>query len=279
MKILFTLLLSLYLSTAFTVSSLAATGDDPGLKMKVFTLDYADTEDIIPALSQVKSSQGKITSYPAGNKIIVYDTAASISRIASLISQLDLPKRQVTINVLVAETSGPGLRTFGLASGEVIDPEKRSHVVDLLRRDTYSSIRSDMNLRVMSGSEASLMVASKEIYPGNVIHDEHYTLVTPTMTRSAGDMLYVLPEVNNNGTVTVSISPSVSEFTGRDSTHERTIFTKVIVNNGDTLVLGGLDSTYSKNVATDIPFTGLSVKHTKNTPVSTIMLLTVYLDN
>jgi type II secretory pathway component GspD/PulD (secretin) len=245
------------------------------LQMKIFSV-HGDPDALIPVIKQFKSGQGRVTAFPRDNKIIVYDYPDALARIGEVISQLDVRDKQVDIKVVVAENAELTGYDFSAGTG-IIPGAEFGEMLRLVRNDSRANIRSEMSLKVVSGKPAVLGVGQEEIYPGSVYHDEGITVVTPTRTRSAGNFLEVLPKVNNDGTVLVTIRPSVSKFLDSMSESERSILTQVIVKDGDTIMLGGMDSSYKKN-REGISLTGLSAASREEGPRNIVMFLTVTVD-
>jgi len=250
-----------------------------GMEMKIFPVLHGSPEDLVPVVEQMISPGGRVSSHANSNNLIVYDHPYVIKRIEQIIVQLDTLQKQVAINVLVTEASGTFLSSLGLTSSQtIISPERFNDIRYLINQGTRTNTRSEMTLRTLSGSPATLAVAVEEIYPGAVFHADGLTIMTPERERAAGSFLEVLPKVNNDGTVMVKISPKVSDFSGDHGTSERKILTQVIVNDGDTIALGGLNSTSGQTVQSGIPLTGLSASATTSGSSSTLMFLTIAID-
>ena len=276
MKKLFCFLLVLLLSARSPYIYAENDSRQDPLKIKIFTIQHGRASSLINVVEQMKSPGGKVTVHDASNNIILYDHPEVIERISIIIDQLDQRQQQVDITVLITETSGSFLGRIGLSSTQSVIPmEKFNKMRYLINNDVQTSIRSEMTIKTLSGQPAALQVAQEEIYPGSVHRDDSYTLITPTRTRSAGSFIEVLPKVNNDGTILIEIAPKMSEFLDDRSSRERTILTKVIIDDGDTIALGGVNSMRQETTQNKIPLTGISVTSNTNTPRNTIMFLTV----
>ena len=94
------------------------------------------------------------------------------------------------------------------------------------------------------------------------ISDPDAPIVNEVQFRDTGVLLQVTPQINAGGTVTLEISQEVSEpsadvfAAGNVSVLQRTITSSVVVQSGETVVLGGLIRENETETVTGIP--GLS---------------------
>lgn len=261
------------------LASLAETQDD--LKAKVFEIQYESASDIYKAVVPLKSPEGKVTLISKTHQIIVYDHPENIKLIGEVIAQLDLRKEQVEVHVIVEEVSQEILKRIGLTNGQaVLDPEKFSQIKYLIEKETSSKTRTELMVRTISGEPADIAVAQEKIYGGTLTSSMQrmpVPIIVTTTERDAGNFLEVLPRVNKDGTITVIVRPEVSEFTSDQTIHERSILTKVIVYNGYTIALGGVQSGRVEVEQQGVSETGVSVPTTMTeTTVQTVMFLTVF---
>ena len=268
-----TILLAIFMVTA-SITSLA----QEDLKAEIFNIQHISPEDIYKAVDPLKSPEGKVTLISSTHQIVVYDHPESLKRISQVIAQLDLRKEQVEVHVIVEEVSREVLGKIGLTHGQaVIDPEKFTQIQYLLEKENESETRTELMVRTLSGEPANIAVAQKKIYGGPPQRVQGIPVIVATTEREAGNFLEVLPRVNSDGTITVIVRPEVSEFTSDQTIHERAILTKVIVYNGYTIALGGIQSGRVEVSQKGITETGISVptEMTEKT-VQTVMFLTVF---
>ena len=269
-----------FLLFMISCSAVTAVSDqEDKLELKTYTVQYGDIVDLGRVMEDMKSPRGKVTVYEDANSIIVLDTPEVQARLAGLLNKLDVKRKQVMIDVLLTETTASVLERVGLVGNQkVFSPGKFNEVKYLLNNNIDTTIRSEMTLRTISGDPASLQISDEEIYPGGVYHNEDYAVVIPTRERQAGSFLEVLPRVSNAGTITVDITPTQSEFTGMNTTHARELSTRVIIEDGDTIVLGGLETSGQAASRSNIPLTGLDVAGSGQVNTKTVMFLTVNID-
>jgi len=246
----------------FFISAGSVFCEEEDLRVEVIKLKYADAEEMLPVVEHMLSADGKVTADPNSQTLIVVDHPQDLGRVSATIDQLDVPQKQVDITVVVAEVTDRFLREIGMPYGQaVIPPEKFKEIQYLLSKSEDSSIRSQMMVKTFSGQPAAIKVSQEELFGGTVraAGDGSVIVYTPTTTRSAGSFLEVLPRVNNDGTITISVRPSVSKFLSERTKYEQTVLTQVIVNNGDTVALGGVDAVRQHARQKGIPFTGISI--------------------
>ncbi|XDZ51085.1 type IV pilus secretin PilQ [Neisseriaceae bacterium CLB008] len=102
------------------------TPSEPTLSSAIFQLNYKDVAELATifnlnsadrAARHLLSPNGQAYVDPGNNMLIVYDTAAVHADVASLISQLDRPKRQVLIQAHIIEASDGFAQELGLKLG------------------------------------------------------------------------------------------------------------------------------------------------------------------
>jgi general secretion pathway protein D len=232
------------------------------MEVEIFKVRNRDAKSLLPAVEHLKSDEGKVTVDNNTDSLIVVDYPQNLRRIAEVLNTLDVPPKQVEIEVIVAEVTDAFLGKAGLSFGQaVMTPEKFDRLKYLLQKREDSSVRSQMSVRTMSGQPAMIQAAQEEILWGAVVSTPESKTITvaPVATRSAGKFLEVLPKVNNDGTITVILRPTVSEFQKDRSIYERSIITQVIVNSGETIAIGGLETSRQYTGRRGIPLTGTSV--------------------
>ncbi len=271
-KILFYITFTVILLTC----SLSVLGQS--LQLRIFKLKRADGRRLYSVINDFKSQDARVT-YDAGtNQIIVMDYPANLVTIENLINELDKQEKNVEVKVLVCETSGNFIERIGLSTGALIIPESKfSGVIRLLGSDENSSIRSEMTIRTLSGYPAHLQVSKEEIFGHSLTHyynsNSAVTVVSP-YRKDVGSFLQVLPIVNGDGTITVVIQPSVSSV-NNGRINEQAILSKVILSDGDTVVLGGHNLQKVSSINKTNTFFGIPLsRSTQKSKVNVLMFLT-----
>ncbi|MGB2630501.1 MAG: secretin N-terminal domain-containing protein [Candidatus Omnitrophota bacterium] len=244
------------------------------MEVKVFRLDHREARSMLPAVEHLKSGEGKVTVDQNSNSLIVVDLPENLERIAEVISMLDVAQKEVRINVTVAEVTDAFLGKIGMVSGQAIIPEDRlSEIQYLVNTSEDTNVITEMSLRTLSGQTAKLQVAREEILWGVTSTPEGSTItVSPAGIRAAGSFLEIFPNVNRDGSITITLMPSVSEFVDERTTQKREVIASVVVNSGDTIALGGLKSSKRRTRQERIPLTELSLPE-KFTEEARIMVM------
>jgi len=249
----------------------SAQSQPSGIEMRIFTIRYSRASDIRDVVEGFLSAAGKVSSEDNTNKLIVMDYPANIAQIENLIDQLDARKDNVEIQVKVCEVSSSFLNELGLSGAQVIiSPAQFSGVLSALGRESNSNIKTQMTVRTLSGSPANLGISKDQIYGQVITHHhaghDHITTSEPLRYRT-GSFLEALPTAHSDGTITVDIRPSISRF-DQGAPYEQTVLTKVNVNSGDTIMIGGVESSSQTTTG------GIFSRQSQSSSGSIVMFLT-----
>jgi type II secretory pathway component GspD/PulD (secretin) len=248
-----------------------------GRTMRIFKIQHASAESLRPVVESLKSPEGTLSFDRNTNSLIVVDYPVNLQRIADVIESLDVQQKNVRITVVVSDVTQNFLDTIGLHSGQLIIPGPEiSAVLGLLKKDTRSSIRSEMSLTTLSNHPARLQVTKEEIFGHSLVRyrsRHHDTTVISVIKQPVGNFLEVLPQANNDGTITITLQPAVSTLQN-GLPYERTVLTRITINNGDTLVIGGLDSGTTQTSSTTSVFGVPVAKTTAGESKKVVMFLT-----
>ena len=132
--------------------------------------------------------------------------------------------------------------------------------------DTKAEVNLIANPSVSTreGEEAKIVIGEKVPIP-LYQHNEHTGAleVTGYETQDVGVLLRVTPIINKDNTVSLNIHPEVSEITGfvgpnneRPIISTREVTTSFTVENGKTIVIGGLTKETISNNVNKVPFIG-----------------------
>ncbi|MDD4957695.1 MAG: secretin N-terminal domain-containing protein [Candidatus Omnitrophica bacterium] len=265
-----------------TLSPLLISAQDAGTgdrrEARTYTVQHGNVGSLAEVLEQVKSPEGKVTPYVSGNMIVVYDTPEAQARMKEVLSKLDIESKQVVINVLTTEITGFDMQGLGISGREIIPAEEFSRVRYLLESSKASRMSSAMTLRTLSGQAAKLRIADSRFYPETTYYAGGHAAVTSLEERQAGSLLDVIPQVNNDGTIMVRVVPTESAFSSGDAIYARSLMTNVLVNNGDTIVLGGLNASRRDISHEGIPVIDTGINTAEDARTHTVMFLTVDVD-
>jgi type IV pilus assembly protein PilQ len=89
------------------------------LEIKTFDISYTGAQDVVTFIRQLKvlSDRGSITAFKLTNKVTVKDIPDNIPRVAALISEQDVPTRQVMIEARVVQSNPSYTKQLGISWG------------------------------------------------------------------------------------------------------------------------------------------------------------------
>jgi len=130
-----------------------------------------------------------------------------------------------------------------------------------LQNDTDSNILSTPSLVTMDNEEASILVGREvPVVTGQTIGDNNSNPFQTISREDVGIKLKVTPQVNDGSAVQLKIEQEVSSLTGLTAsdiiTDKREIKTSVMVDDGATIVLGGLIDDDVQEVSDKVPGLG-----------------------
>lgn len=227
----------------FFFSAMVALCQTCNPQLKIFKVEHGNLESLYEMANSLKSQEGKVSFDPNSNSLIVFDCSENIERIAGVIKALDIREKQVEIKVLVVETTGELLRDLGISAAQVIIPgAKFGAIAQLLKTSKDTNVRSEMMVRTLSNRPAIIQVTKEEIIGTEFVIVGSQTAITSPITKPIGNLLEVLPRVNNDGTINVILRPSVSTMQEGAVPSESTILTQAVIKDGDTMAIGGVDT-------------------------------------
>jgi len=233
----------------------------------------------------------KIIADQDNNSILVLSSQEDYRAIEAAIRRLDIAPRQVLIEATIAEVSlsntlDYGVRWFlensgknelgfnapvpGSASGEGLafaffdETSDVKAFFDILATESSVKFLSTPQVMVLDNQTANIRVGDQ--IPVTTRSSQSTTnpdapIVTEVQFRDTGTLLTVTPRINKGGQVTLEISQEVSlpgtepavGGGGNVSIAQRTINSSVIVQSGQTVVLGGLVLETTSEGLTGIP--------------------------
>jgi len=230
----------------------------------------ADPSTLESIAGHMLSKKGKAVYDSHTNSLIVIDTPANLDKIAEVIEEVDVVPKMVNVEVLIVEASREFIKDIGLRGARVVLPGGRFQtILSLLNSRKDAHISSKSMVKTMSNRPARLQVTRDAVIAvaRYIYFPSGATFDIPVM-EAIGDTLDVLPLVNADNTITLDIRPSMSTLDDSHSPYERSVSTQVVVNNGDTLVLSGLDAQKkeqrSKSTFLGIPLSSTKTQESKN---------------
>ena len=219
----------------------------------------------------------RITPIAANNTLLIRASPKDYREILSTLAQIDKPSTQVLINTTIAEvTLNDTLRygvqayiqsgnfSFSLTDSKSVTGDKvisprypgmnfvlggitsPQVVVDALSRVTNVRIVSSPSLLVMENEAATIKVGDQVPIQTQTETTQGGQTVNSYEYRDTGVVLKVKPRVNANGVVMIDLGQELSAvqqetgINGQPKFTQRTINSKVSVNDQQTVLLGGL---------------------------------------
>lgn len=236
----------------------------------------------------------KISSDDDRNIIIVVSSPREYKNILSLLSELDVPPRQVLMEATVAELTLKdelryGLEWYiknrmfegaftiqsvlsvpkgpGLVYQFVSDTQKFAALINAFASEDKVNILSTPRLMVLDNQEATIQVGTdvpiitSEVSAADIAQQKP-SILRSFQYRNTGVILRVRPTIHTEGLLTLNISQEVSEIgtnpPGIDSPTilTRRINTSIVASHGQSIALGGLISDSTGWTESKIPILG-----------------------
>jgi general secretion pathway protein D len=246
--------------------------DGSALGSGITTASTAQDETVV---TSTLANGTRVTPNPANNTLVIRATPKEYRRIQAMLRQIDAPAVQVMINTTIAEVSlndelrygvqaylkgkdvaggffgqsegsltlSPKLPGMNFLVGRIADPRV---VIDALSGVTSVRIVSSPSLMVMENETATIKVGDQVPIQTESSVDNGVTSNSFEF-RDTGVILKVKPRVSANGTVTIDLGQELSSVKGvttgegkNPTFSQRTINSKVAVNDQQTVLLGGL---------------------------------------
>jgi type II secretory pathway component HofQ len=241
------------------------------LETEVIKVSYANATEMKQPLETLLSSRGKIATDERTNALVVTDIRDRIARVREMASVLDFKTPQVEINAKLVDVDSRYVRDIGIrwellglnegdAHGDVtVDallPDQVGTIhyglegtdanfeatIEMLERDNKAEIISNPRITTADNKLARIIVGKKVPL---VVADEAGNAITQLTT--IGIKLEVTPHINQDGRVTLDLFPEVSDLSAQAET-------LVIVEDGQTAVIGGLIRTNEGTSKSGVPF-------------------------
>jgi type II secretory pathway component GspD/PulD (secretin) len=253
----------------------------------------ASTADLSAVVKSMLSEFGQLQIYPQTNSLIVSDLPEKFPAIEDVIEALDTPIPQISIQADILETNLSTARKLGLEYGGAdgamtsLQPANQSVMfpfgsnVDLpVAYGLLSVSQFTLVLRAIESSgdgqylsRPRLLTLNNKPAEINITADtavgiqsasliaQSGLLATTAERKTTGISLRVTPQVNSGGLITLLIEPNVTRPQTSDFFPDKfvdaqtsAIKTSVRVQDGETLLIGGLLSDQKVKTVRRVPF-------------------------
>jgi type II secretory pathway component GspD/PulD (secretin) len=238
----------------------------------VLPLRFLKPSEAIKALKGLVPETGLIPD-DRQNAIVVAAAPDVTAAARALVTSLDVPSRQVTFEVRVADvTPTNATSNVGLIFGGVSvqgDPTVAAASTTFVRgsiavnatlnalvEEGHASILSEPRLTTLNNREADMLVGSS--YP--VVYFDARTGTQQVQFVDIGVKLRLTPTIGDDGTITAELHPEYSQITGFQQGFpiigSRKVNATLRVRDGETIVLAGLLSDFTTDTVQKIPGLG-----------------------
>ncbi|OGC23368.1 hypothetical protein A2291_06890 [candidate division WOR-1 bacterium RIFOXYB2_FULL_42_35] len=286
--------------TAVTATPLAATN----YTMKVFQLKYINAEVLAKALTGVLAVGEGVSVNEKLNTIVVRASTSNLMNTSKIVAQLDQPPLQVQVEAKIIELkSGNGDATNPDSLGMSWKYTHPTNVNDYIQSTTTSTLTtaaSSLGLyaQLISGNTAAYLQGLKKTVgynlvaapwitalnhePAEILIGSKYGYSTAIISQTStvqevkylevGTKLKFTPHINEDGYIIMDVYPSISEGSvvgGLPQENTTETKNKVLVKDGQSIVIGGLSKTYNNEVElgvpilSSLPFIGMLFKSTQ----------------
>lgn len=283
------------------------------LETRIFRLNYAKAAELQKALKSGLTNRGQIEVDPSTNSLVIRDISSVLSGIEAMLATLDLQTKQVEIvarlvdvDATVSQELGVNWAATGLnksdidADGEItIDAPVAAPIgefkigtsgpngnldvtLQALARQNKANIISNPKITTLDNQEARILVGKKIPL---IVSDAAGNPITQLTT--IGIQMTVTPHINSNNRITLDLKPEVSDLSSQATVQGGIIIvtseasTRVLVDDGETAVIGGLIRSNEASredgvpLLRDIPLLGNFFKSSNRTHESRELLIFV----
>ncbi|OLC30737.1 MAG: hypothetical protein AUH31_04065 [Armatimonadetes bacterium 13_1_40CM_64_14] len=267
-----------------------------------YRLSYGDPNQIRAAVAAAVPGV-RVAIDARTNALLITGTSAQHEEVVKVLATLDVKIPQVVIQVHVVEIGTSYVKTLGLFGGQgaasglgpgtfgtaVVDSANNRLTFTLqsttlfffqlqaLVNEGKARVVTAPRVATLDGNKATIILGQKvPIFTSVTVGGQLQTTVT---YQDVGVQLETTPRVNSDNVITLALKPQVSSLGAPQSSGGQTAFiintrtadTQLSVQDGKTIVLGGLISrderltTIKVPVLGDIPILGEMFKNTSNT--------------
>jgi len=279
-------------------------------KLQLFprTLSFAKCTEVIPILKAQLSKRGEVISDVRTNTLIITEIPERMAAVDKLLTTLDAPIPQVSIEARIVEASSNALDTFGIqwgynvtadaahgnqtsmkfpatvsSSGTVTKPNPQGYAINLPVADTAISptlklgniantFNLDVALSAMTSKGKGRIISSPKMTTQNnkeatimqgqkipIQTNQNNTITTQYV--NAALELKVTPQITAQGSIIMDLDlkNDIADFTeatkvgGIPIINTESAKTTVLINDGGTIVIGGMYKLVTSSNSTGVP--------------------------
>lgn len=270
-----------------------------GLINKTFSIEYVEPGSIKSVLTGFLSPSTKVITVPGTKSLIIEGTPEELQKAETLIQNIDVAPKQVMVeakfieikhnadsnlgmNIKYTDPSNPNnvVETVGLAAPPTATTAKGLYysiasgdiegLLEALSTRTGYNLLASPKLLAIDGEESEIIMGSRLGYKTKTVTTTG--LIEGVEFLDVGTKLVIKPSIKDDGHIIMEIHPEISEgsivneLPQKNSTETTT---KLLVKDGQTIIIGGLFRDMTQKVQrgvpflADIPFLGLPFRRTE----------------
>ena len=259
---------------------------------EIYPLKYGNPEMVMPQLSALMPGTTLlIANAKEQNALMLRGSPSEIADAKSILDRLDRAALQVTVSCVIVELKRGKNFEIGLHSGSSrktaeydigvrgfweflgkdvstsgafgkigILPARFEMELAAMEENNSAKVLARPKLTTLNGNKAELNVTNTVYYLVSQVSADGYP-ITDYRSFNDGFSLELTPTVTQSGSITLSVSPEIktagrSSGDGPRDISTRNLKTTVVLNDGETLCLGGLVRRSKSEVRTAVPFFG-----------------------
>src|SRR6266850_2723996 len=284
------------------------------LETRILPINYAQAKEMSKSVAKTMTKRGHIEVDERSNTLIVTDISDKLDQVDAMIRNLDTRTPQVEIVARLVDVDVSATRDLGIKWGvhnlDLFDAGVTEHVdvnandvtgpagvvtlgtikpfgsidatLQALETANKANIISNPRITTVNNREASVVVGKQiplivQDFAGNAV----------TQLTTIGIKLNVTPHINAGNRITMDVHPEVSDLASQATVQGGIIInttmadTRVMVNDGETAVIGGLirsnESTLKRGIPVlmDIPLLGNLFRSSSSTKQKRELLIFV----
>jgi len=265
------------------------------LETRILPVNYANSKEMAKSVEKTLTKRGHIEVDDRSNSLIVTDISDKLDQVDAMVRNLDTRTPQVEIVARLVDVDVSATRALGIEWGvhnmDLMDAGVSENVdvkaadvgspvgqaklgtiksfgsveatLQALETQNKANIISNPRITTVNNREASVVVGQQiplivQDFAGNAV----------TQLTTIGIKLSVTPHINTGNRITMDVHPEVSDLASQATVQGGIIInttmadTRVMVNDGETAVIGGLirsnESTTKRGIPVlmDVPLLG-----------------------
>jgi len=257
------------------------------LETRIIKVNYANAAELSSAIQASLSRRGVIQVEKRTNSLIISDLPNIVDRVEKMATELDSTTPQVEIIAKLVDVDTQSLRNLGVTWGvtglqpagdpdntldvNVVEPKLPASAtinyglvkswgavsaeLDMLELHNKANIISNPRITTVDNREAKILVGQKIPL---IVQDVAGNPVSQLQT--IGILLRVTPHLTSDKKIIMDLHPEVSDLASQSTVQGGVIIntseadTRVMVDDGQTAVIGGLIRSNDSTVRQGVPF-------------------------